>query len=448
MDSTLAAIRFGTGLSPGGPAPADAGTMLAEVAGVDNLAAAFPIETWTTRFATIGTWGPLRRARRDDDAAAEAFRVVNRQLANGYHIDMLQTLRRAAGAKVGFRERLTWFWASHFAIADGTGLLRRSVGSFHEEAIRPHIAGSFADLLKAAVTHPAMLAYLDQTSSIGPNSVRGRRGGGLNENLAREVLELHTLGVGGGYGQDDVRQLAELLTGLTIAKDGTQAFQRNIAEPGAETVLTRSYGGETPNRHDIVAVLDDLSVHPSTARHLSGKIARHFIADTPPADLVDAMTADWTRTDGDLTAVYATMLDHPAAWDPVLRKVRQPLDMMAAALRVTGTADRLTPDRMRILRETLTEPVARMGQPWLRPPGPDGWPEEAGAWITPQGLAARLDWIAMLAGSLDPAPDPRAFVDLALGPLASARTRFAADAAEDRAAGVALILSSPEFQRR
>ena len=142
------------------------------------------------------------------------------------------------------------------------------------------------------------------------------------------------------------------------------------------------------------------------------------------------------------------MLDHPAAWDPVLRKVRQPLDMMAAALRVTGTADRLTPDRMRIVRETLTEPVARMGQPWLRPPGPDGWPEEAGAWITPQGLAARLDWIAMLAGSLDPAPDPRAFVDMALGPLASARTRFAADAAEDRAAGVALILSSPEFQRR
>lgn len=448
MNATLAAIRFGTGLSPDRPPPGGADDVLARLTAPDDMASAFPIESWAARFVLIGAWRAARRTRRDSEEQAEMFRMTNRALNDGYHRDLVQTMRRAAAAPVGFRERLSWFWNSHFAVIDGEGLLRRNVGSYQEEAIRPHVAGRFADLLISAVTHPAMLAFLDQARSVGPNSARGRRGRGLNENLAREVLELHTLGADGGFRQRDVRQLAELLTGLAIAKDGTTAFRRNMVEPGAETVLARTYGGGTPDPDDIRAVLTDLSVHPSTARHVSRKLARHFVADVPPVDMVEAMAATWRRTGGDLTAVYAAMLDHPASWSPDLRKVRQPLDMIAAALRATGTAERLARQRMPFLRRNLADAMMRMGQPWQRPPGPDGWPEEAEAWITPQGLAARLEWITSLAGWVTRKPDPRVFVDTALGPLAGARTRFAAGAAEDRTAGLTLVLASPEFQRR
>lgn len=448
MRSTLAAIRFGTGLSPEIPAPRGPQDLLRGLRAPDDVARSFPVESWVDRFARLDEWGRLRRARRDSDDALEAFQAVNRIVSGGYHKDLQNAVLRGVTTTAGFRERLHWFWASHFAVSDGGGHLRRNIASYHEEALRPHLAGRFADLLTAAVTHPAMLVYLDQTRSIGPNSVRGRRGGGLNENLAREVLELHTLGVGGGYTQADVGQLAELLTGLSLAKDGSMAFRRNLVEPGAETVLARSYGGDTPNRHDIIAVLADLSVHPKTARHVSFKLARHFVADVPDAGLVQAMTDAWTRSDGDLMQVYAAMLEHPAAWAPGLRKARQPLDMVVAAVRAAGAASQLGDLRLGQVRRGLTEPMQRMGQPWLRPPGPDGWPEEAEAWITPQGLAARLDWIAQFVEGMETPIDPRVFVDTALGPLAGPRTRFAADAAEDRQAGIGLVLAAPEFQRR
>ncbi|WP_179380127.1 DUF1800 domain-containing protein [Jannaschia marina] len=448
MIETLAAIRFGTGLSPKIPAPRDAAEVLSRLAGTDEIAERFPGETWATRYERTREYVRKRRVRRDGEAEAEAFRRHYRRMNQRYFRDLAIALRRAAETRDGLRERLAWFWADHFAVEDGRGYLRRSVGAYHEEAIRPHVAGRFADLLRSAVTHPAMLFYLDQYRSIGPNSVRARRDGGMNENLAREVLELHTIGVNGTYAQTDVVQLAELLTGLGINKQGETTFRRNHAEPGAETVLGRSYGGDTPDRADITAVLDDLSVHPDTARHLSWKLARHFIADTPPEDLVTAMADTWVRSDGDLMAVYGTLLDHPAAWDPELRKVRRPLDMMGAVARATDLGPWLDSTRIRVLRDSLVNPLGAMGQSWQRPPGPDGWPEDAASWITPQGLAARLEWIERAVRTIDPVPDPRVFVETALGPIAGERTRFAAASAEDRAAGVGLVLASRDFQRR
>jgi uncharacterized protein (DUF1800 family) len=193
-------------------------------------------------------------------------------------------------------------------------------------------------------------------------------------------------------------------------------------------------------------VLEDLSVHPATARHVSGKLARHFVADRPDPALVDAMAAEWARTGGDLRAVCGAMLAHPAAAGPDRRKVRRPLDLVAAAVRTGGMGAELAAMGRRDLREVGADALTQMGQPWLAPPGPQGWPEEGAAWITPQGLAARLDWAVKLAPRIE--GDPRAFLDAALGPLASGRTRFAVGAAEDRTAGIALVLASPEFQRR
>ncbi len=448
MTPTLAAIRFGTGLSPDIAPPADAAAVMAGLDGEDAAAQAYPLEGWVSRLATAREFGRLRRARDDDPTKDEAFREIRRAQTNAYHDSLRQTLARAARTEDGFRERLHWFWADHFTVADGRGYLYHTVAGYHEDAIRPHITGHFADLLIAAVTHPAMLVYLDQTRSMGPNSPRGRNGGGLNENLARELLELHTLGVGGPYNQGDVGQLAELLTGLSIEKEGAPRFRRQIVEPGAEVVLGRSYGGDEPDRDAILQALRDLSVHPATARHICRKLAVHFVTSEPPEDMVATMSAAWLANDGALRPVYAAMLDHPAAWAADLHKVRRPLEFVAAALRAGGAALDLPEERRKLIRDRLTKPLADMGQIWLRPSGPDGWPEDPEAWITPQGLAARLDWSMGFGAWLDPQPDPRDFVEVALGPLASPRTLFAADAAEDRAAGIGLILATPEFQRR
>ncbi|MEM8849980.1 MAG: DUF1800 domain-containing protein [Pseudomonadota bacterium] len=451
MTSHLLAIRFGTGLSPDHPVPDEPDALMDDLVGPDVAEAAFPVSDWAQRVVDLRAFVDARRAQRrateqEADAAKEAVRAQQAVLVRNYGGDLAAALARASIAPTGFRERLVWFWADHFAVSDGQSYLRRSVGAYHDAAIRPHLAGSFGTLLREAVTHPAMLSYLDQERSVGPNSPRGREGAGLNENLAREILELHTLGVDGPYTQTDVRELAELLTGLSISRDGAPRFRRNFVEPGPETVLGKAYGGARPNRHDIGILLDDLSVHPATARHVSQKLAVHFVADEPPEDLVSVMVAAWRQSGGNLTEVYRVLVTHPTALSPELRKVRRPLDLVAAAARATGQGPALPTAGRRVLRRYVAQPLAAMGQEWLRPPGPHGWPEEAAAWVTPQGLAARLDWAQDVGQAVD--TDPRDFLEVALGPLASARTRFAVEAAEDRAAGIALVLAAPEFQRR
>ncbi|MDB2407294.1 DUF1800 domain-containing protein [Jannaschia sp.] len=448
LTPTLAAVRFGTGLSPRHGSPSGAADVLAGLLGPDEAAQAIPLEGWNILVRRSIAWGPLRRARNDGEAEKAAYDAHYGKMRQVFFSTLARVLARAATTRDGFRERLQWFWADHFTIPDGLGRRRLSVAGYHEDAIRPHVAGRFGDLLEAAVTHPAMVDYLDQRHSMGPNSRRARNGGGLNENLARELLELHTLGVDGPYSQGDVRQLAELLTGLSFNEVGDRHFRNAYAEPGPEIVLGRSYGGQKSDPEAIRAVLADLSIHPATARHVSGKLARHFVSDDPPADLIETMTMRWIATDGDLPSVYAVMLDHPASAEPELRKVRQPLDYIAAATRALDAGEALLSLGTRQIRTGLALPLELMGQPWQKVPGPDGWPEAAEDWITPQGLAARIDWAMRMPDALPALPDPRAFVDVALGPLASERTRFAARAAESRADGIGLILSAPEFHRR
>lgn len=451
--ATIASIRFGLGLGPGDAPPAGVAELLAGIQEPDTTAQRFPVASMAERLSAGVRFSELQRARRagTDPSVQESFRRHRNLIAERAASDFRTMMLRLALAEDGFRERLVLFWADHFTATVLGPRLRGALYSYVDEAIRPHVAGRFADMLRAVVTHPVMLLYLDQARAMGPDSPLGRlRGRGLNENLAREVLELHTLGVGGVYGQADVRQLAELFTGLSLSPERGFHYRPRAAEPGTEEVLGRRYGGGAERLEHVLAVLDDLAVHPDTARHIARKLATHFVADAPDPGLVDHIAARYTESGGALPAVYDALLEHPAAWAPKAVKLRRPVEFLAAALRA------LAPDPAQItslnLRETrvyLAAPLAAMGQPFEAPPGPDGWPEAAEDWISPPLLAARLQWAMTVPRALRPTlPDPRDFVQTALADAASPALVQAAARAETRWEGVGLILASPEFNRR
>ena len=443
----LSAIRFGTGL-PAGVGSTTPEAMLAALTGPDNAAATWPGVTADEVQDTYRTAATLRRAQQRDRSLLPDYREATKATQAVQMRGFVVQMTRGVASADAFRERLVQFWADHFTTE---ARFRHDVGltaGMVEHAIRPHVGGRFGDMLAAVTLHPAMLLYLDQVQSVGPNSAAGqRRGRGLNENLARELMELHTLGVGADYGQDDVRQTAELLTGLTADAEQGFFFDPRIAEPGPETVLGRSYDGAGVD--PVLALLSDLARHPDTARHLARKLVVHFISDTPDAALVDSMAAAYLAADGALAPVYAAMFSHPASFAPVATKARQPFDFMVAALRALQTTPEKILDQGRgAVRRRMLTPLQAMGQPWGGAGGPDGWEEAAEAWITPQGMAARISWAMAMPSQFAALPDPRALVTTALGSRASERLIWAVGASEDQREGVGLILASPEFNRR
>jgi uncharacterized protein (DUF1800 family) len=366
-----------------------------------------------------------------------------------------RTLARAIDSPDGFRERLVWFWQDHFTTTPRRVEYTLISASRTDHAIRPHVAGRFADLLRAAILHPSMLLYLDQVYSVGPDSDVARiKSIGLNENLARELMELHTLGVSGGYTQGDVRQMAELLTGLALTGRGRTAFLQRRAEPGAEQVLGRSYGGEGIG--PIHAVLDDLARHPDTARHLSRKLAVHFLSDTPDEAVIDRMAAAYLANDTALLPVYAEMLGDPAALSTTFGKVRPPMEIIAAGMRAIGMrGSDVMALEPRLLRRHVRVPLIAMGQGWEDAKGPDGWPEDAETWLTAQRVAARISWAMQAPTALWAArggeqrlPDPREVLVRALGPIASPALQQAVARAETARDAVGIVIASPEFNRR
>lgn len=447
---TYALIRFGLGY-PARGAPTDAGTILARLAGPDRVVERYPLLPFSeTERLTIAT----RDARnaREMSGGKEALQKARNALNVAYLRTLQDEFRRGTETDDPFRERLMAFWANHFTARTNGYVYRSGHAGYAADAIRPHLTGRFADMLKAVAVHPFMLYYLDQRLSIGPNSPVGlAKNRGLNENFAREVLELHTVGVDGAYTQRDVRQLAELFTGLTSSIRQGFRFRPRWSEPGAERVLGEVYGGRGDAKiEDIFAVLEDLAVHPSTADFLAKKLAVHFVADLPDADLIAHMAAAYRRSGGALMALYAAMLEHPAAWRGFGAKAKSPLEYMVSAARALGLrASDFEGERRRRIRKLILLPLNRMGQPYAEPPGPDGWPDDISAWINPHGLAARIGWALTVKDrfKLD-AIDPRRFVEDALADAAGSRLAFAASGAETRAEGIALILGSAEFNRR
>jgi uncharacterized protein (DUF1800 family) len=347
----------------------------------------------------------------------------------------------ARDAEIGFAERLVWFWSNHFCISRDTSPM---AGGYEREAIRPHILGSFVNLLLAADSHPAMLLYLNDAQSIGPDSVAGiNRGKGLNENFAREILELHTLGVRTGYTQADVISFAKALTGWTLRPPvsdpdigGESVFIPRAHEPGPETVLGKSYPdtGVEQGR----TILKDLARRPATATHIATKLAIHFIADDPPPALIDRLARRFRDTDGDLKEVALALLTAPEAWVPQQAKIKRPGEWLVAAVRATGLEGGDT--------RRFVGAQALLGEPLWRPPAPKGFPDDNAAWL--DGLAERLEIANAIAQRLSPNLDPATVTDTGLGPLASSETRQAVARAESRPQGMTLALMAPEFLRR
>lgn len=458
FDPIVAETRFGCGLSPVATPPSSVDAMLEGLLGPDAMARIFPIDTFDQfrmRDAESIRLKKKLRAAIGTDSEAE-LREQSTEYLKQVRDDWLGWIRqfmlRRAATETGFRERLAFFWADHFTAKGKRGILNRATSPYVEDAIRPHISGRFEDLLIAAATHPLMVHFLDQEKSIGPNSKVGLKRGpsvGLNENLAREILELHTLGVSAPYSQADVRQLAEALTGLGWTVDEGQRYVARHAEPGAEIVLGKWYGSKTGSLEDIHAILRDLARHPATAQHIARKLAVHFVSDTPNPSLVAAMKETYLQTQGTLTEVYRTMLTHPSAWAAGQGNAKQPVAFVSSSLRALAVQpqDFANWGRPQTIQR-LTAPLVIMGQSWEDPLGPDGWAEEDDQWLTPQGMAGRLQWALRLPDFFDrDLPDPRDFVFAALGPDAPTKVAFAAKAAESRREGIALVLMSPAFLR-
>jgi len=452
---TYAAIRYGYGLSPLVEVAGDAAGLLARLSGPDLAVAAFPGQSDDEIQSVLLNYDRVakaRRADRENRALSKELAKLVRAIKAGYLAGFRAALLRAAYSEDSLRERLVAFWADHFTVRAKSRRDRALPQAYVDAAVRPHVTGRFGDMLVAVVTHPVMLGYLDQNQSVGPGSEFGMaRGRGLNENLAREVLELHTLGVDGDYRQADVRSFAELLTGLTFSTQDGFTFRPGLAEPGPETVLGIVYGNDRrPALADIAAALQDLALHPDTARHLARKIAVHFVADVPDQGLVDHLAATYRQSGGDLLAVYAALLDHPLAWEGFGAKAKQPFDFLVSAVRALGVPSGLISGfDGNQMTATFLGPLSLMAQPWQEPPGPDGWPEETSAWVTPQGLAGRIQWAMSQPGVLIPMlPDPRRFVVSALGDTASDKLIWAATQAATIPEGIGIVLASPEFNRR
>ena len=422
-----ALIRFGLGRRGEQAPPGDpAGWLAGQVRGPD------PARLDPAPNAADGLRA-LRADRQDKPAPGD------RQVPKLFRAEATALVGVALTTDAPFRERLVRFWANHFAIAIRQGGCAAVAGAFVQEAIRPHVTGRFGDMLLAVMRHPAMLMYLENAGSVGPDSLAGQRSHrGLNENLARECMELHTLSPASGYTQADVTAFANVITGWSVDMQEPSPgflFRPNAHEPGAKTIMGRSF---PPGEQGGVLALAFFAQHPATHRFLATKLARHFVADEPPADAVRRIEGVLRDTGGDLGQASLALIGLPAAWQP-LAKLRQPQDFVIATLRTLDLPADKRPDALAIMRG--------LGQPLFDPPLPNGWSDRAADWAAPEAMMRRVDWSYGVAGREGRA-DPMALADASLGPLLHASTLDAMRHAGSRRDALTLLLASPEFQRR
>ncbi|MEO6339403.1 MAG: DUF1800 domain-containing protein [Caulobacteraceae bacterium] len=448
LNAAIAVTRFGLGARPGEIAAAKSdprGWLKAQInrQGADQPGGdGAPLPDMRSRFSEFQQYRASLQAAKDD---MEARRMALAPIGQANQAEILARARLASTTPAGFRERWAMFWANHFTVAAKAPQVAVAVGPFEREAVRPHVFGRFEEMLFATSRHPGMLMYLDQAQSIGPASTAGqRRGGGLNENLAREILELHTVGADAGYTQADVTEFARALTGWSMGganagpEAGAYIYRVAMHEPGGRTVMGRSY--REGQEDQAARILTDLAASPKTARHLARKLAIHFVADEPPPALTARLERAYLDSQGDLAAVATALIDAPEAWAAPQAKLKTPYEFLVSGYRAAGQAPTRAP------RE-LTQPLTALGQPPFRAPQPNGWSDLAGDWAAPDAIVKRLAWAKAFAAANAPA-DPTAAAEQALGARLSAPVRTAIARAETRDEAFALMLMSPEFQRR
>lgn len=391
----------------------------------------------------------------DGAQVAAAPTKVGQLLRPIYTQEAIERFRQAITTDRPFLERLTQFWTNHFAVSVDKSLLLGLAGSFERETIRPNVLGNFFDMLLAVERHPAMLLYLDNHLSVGPNSQVANNIGrrhterkiGINENLARETLELHTLGVGGGYTQADVTSYAQVITGWSIGgaqgrqpqgDPGKFMFRAQLHQPGAKVVLGKRYPDTGYGQG--VAVLRDLANNPTTARFIATKLARHFIADDPPAKAVDRIAHAYMASDGHLPAVYNALIDSPDAWTQPLAKYKTPADYIISSFRGLD----LPLDGVR----TPLAPFELLGQRNYQPGSPAGWPDRSADWDGASALMKRIEWADAVGQKLGNRRDAAALAPQLLGDTLTNTTRAAIDHAASGAQAVTLLMAAPEFMRR
>ena len=392
----------------------------------------------------------------DVQKARAQMRQENQEL---YRQAVTARMASALVTSTPFVERLVHFWANHFAVSADKQQVVPYAGAFEAEAIRPHVLGRFEDLLIAAERHAAMMLYLDQARSFGPNSTLGvrvaertpQRKLGLNENLAREILELHTLGVRTGYTQADVTEFARALTGWTIgdvragaggqgpkAGPGDYVFRSALHEPGARTLLGRTYNQQ--GERQALAILHDLATAKATADHIAFKLARHFTADEPAPSLVTKLSAAFMRSGGDLPTVYRALVEAPESWEPTPRKFKTPWEWLVSAMRGVGVRD-AEPFR-------IAPVMQQLGQPVWRPGSPAGYDDIAASWAAPDALVRRVEYSQRVGARIGDRIDPRTLSQRLFQDALSPATATAISRADSGPTGIALLLVSPDFQRR
>ncbi len=464
IEAAIAVTRFGLGAKPGeiAAARADPRGYLADqigAGGADQPQA--DMAGSAERFSELRQFQQERKAARKNSSQAaedhpagdnaDPVKMAQRLIRRDAGADFLARLRLAAATDAGFRERWALFWANHFTVSAAKVATATLVGPFEAEAIRPHVFGRFEDMLTASSSHPAMLLYLDQAQSVGPDTVaaqflsRNGRRAGLNENLAREIMELHTVGVDAGYSQTDVTEFARAMTGWSIGglnepddRRGKFVFRGRAHEPGSRTIMGRRYG--EGGQDQALAVMRDLAASPHTAQHIAVKLARHFVADEPTPALVDRLKRSYLASGGRLGEVAQTLVAAPEAWAPEAVKFKQPYEFMVSSWRAAG----VVPDDLSKLAPAMTA----MGQKPFSAPSPKGWPETAGDWCAPDAIVKRMAWSEALAAQTAAGGDPMIVADNALGSRLTPAVAKAIGRAETRQEALAILLMSPEFQRR
>lgn len=388
------------------------------------------------------------------DTQTNLRRDYAKEARNLYHQSAQARMASAIASTAPFAERMVHFWANHFCVSADNPQTIAMVGGFEQTAIRPHVLGKFSDMLMAVVQHPAMLIYLNQAQSIGPNSraaemEQERQPGkkrGLNENLAREIMELHTLGARSGYTQADVTEFARALTGWGVSGIGGKTtgdplafqFRPGQHEPGTRTIMGRTYAQAGPEQAR--AILADFAAAPQTAAHVATKLARHFAGDTPPQSLIDKLSRTFLSTGGDLPALYRTLVESPEAWTPAPTKFRTPWEWAVASLRAVG------PDPLEKIQTANV--LEQLGQPIWKPGSPAGWDDMAASWAAPDALLRRVEVAQRIASFAADRIDARATAPMLFPGSLDPVTAEQIAGAESPVTAFALLLVSPDMLRR